>query len=168
MPVLIALLNLTISVFCILSCLAGGLAQQQKTFTAPELGKSLTFKHIYHHASYSGQYPGMFRRMDFTEEQAIVKADLMEKPLRFDVKQTIGRQYRPGSPLPHLMKAAQTPRQMHYAMGIHNMKLDYGLLPDVKHRQTVLALAQMTNNAYSDPDTREDWYDLGTKWNVVG
>lgn len=168
MPVIITLLNLTISVFCILSCLAGGFAQQQKAFTAPEFGKSLTFRHIYHHASYSGKYPGMFRRMDFSEEQAMVKADLMEKPLRFDVKQTIGRQYRPGSPLPHLMKAAQTPRQMHYAMGIHNMKLDYGILPNVKDRQTVLALAQMTNNAYSDPDTREDWYDLGTKWNVVG
>jgi putative lipase involved disintegration of autophagic bodies len=164
---MITLLNLTISVFCILSWLEAGLAQQQKAFQAPVFGKSLSFRHIYHHASYSGKYPGMFRRMDFSGEQAMTKADLMEKPLRFDVKQIIGKQYRPGSPLPHLMKAAQTPRQMHYAMGIHNMKLEYGLLPDVKDRKTVLALAEMTNNAYSDPDTREDWYDLGTKWNVV-
>jgi hypothetical protein len=42
------------------------------------------------------------------------------------------------------MRAAQTPRQMHYAMGIHNMEIDYGLLPDVADSETVLSLAEMT------------------------
>lgn len=41
-------------------------------------------------------------------------------------------------------------------------------VPDVTHRPTVLALAQMTNNAYLDINLNEtDWYDLGPTWRVV-
>ncbi|CAO3663874.1 unnamed protein product [Umbelopsis vinacea] len=114
----------------------------------------------------TGEYPGMFRRMDFTSSQATAKSNLLGTPSLYGVKHTVGKRYRAAAPLPNLMRAARTPRQLHYAMGIHNMEIDYGLLPDVKDRETVLSLAEMTNNAYSDPDTREDWYDLGTKWNV--
>ncbi|PHZ08789.1 alpha/beta-hydrolase [Rhizopus microsporus ATCC 52813] len=40
-------------------------------------------------------------------------------------------------------------------------------VPDVTHRPTVLALAQMTNNAYLDINLNEtDWYDLGPTWRV--
>ena len=38
--------------------------------------------------------------------------------------------------------------------------------PDVRDRETLLMLAKMTNNAYSEPGNK-DWYDLGPDWNSV-
>lgn len=38
--------------------------------------------------------------------------------------------------------------------------------PDVERRETLLALAKMTNNAYMEPG-EAGWYDLGGTWNVV-
>ncbi|ORY94077.1 Alpha/Beta hydrolase protein [Syncephalastrum racemosum] len=44
----------------------------------------------------------------------------------------------------------------------------WGLVPDVKHRPSVLALAMMTNNAYTPEEQKDgpDWYDLGPSWTV--
>ncbi|KAG1058148.1 hypothetical protein G6F46_003237 [Rhizopus delemar] len=42
-----------------------------------------------------------------------------------------------------------------------------GLVPDIEQRESILALAQMTNNAYLDINLNEtDWYDLGPQWQV--
>jgi lipase ATG15 len=41
------------------------------------------------------------------------------------------------------------------------------LLPDVKDYDTVLSLAEMSYNAYTDLNTSNDWYDLGNDWNIV-
>ena len=38
--------------------------------------------------------------------------------------------------------------------------------PDVQDRAALLMLAQMANNAYTEPD-KSDWYDLGPDWNNV-
>ncbi len=38
--------------------------------------------------------------------------------------------------------------------------------PDVQDRETLLLLAKMANNAYTEPD-KSDWYDIGPDWNVV-
>ena len=38
--------------------------------------------------------------------------------------------------------------------------------PDVEKRQTLLALAKMTNNAYLEPG-EAGWYELDKRWNVV-
>ena len=38
--------------------------------------------------------------------------------------------------------------------------------PDVQDRETLLLLAKMANNAYTEPD-KSDWYDIGPYWNVV-
>ena len=35
--------------------------------------------------------------------------------------------------------------------------------PDVHDRETLLTLAKMTNNAYTEPEN-SDWYDLGPDW----
>ncbi|CAO3687222.1 unnamed protein product [Rhizopus stolonifer] len=41
------------------------------------------------------------------------------------------------------------------------------LIPDIEHRESILTLAQMTNNAYLDINLNEtDWYDLGPRWQV--
>ena len=38
--------------------------------------------------------------------------------------------------------------------------------PDIQDRETLLLLAKMANNAYTEPD-KSDWYDVGPNWNVV-
>ena len=38
--------------------------------------------------------------------------------------------------------------------------------PDIQDRETLLLLAKMANNAYTEPD-KSDWYDIGPNWNVV-
>ena len=38
--------------------------------------------------------------------------------------------------------------------------------PDVEDRETLLALAKMTNNAYVEPSDKA-WYNLGSNWSVV-
>ena len=38
--------------------------------------------------------------------------------------------------------------------------------PDVQDRGALLMLAEMANNAYTEPD-QKDWYDLGPEWNNV-
>ncbi|KAI9495065.1 Alpha/Beta hydrolase protein [Zychaea mexicana] len=44
----------------------------------------------------------------------------------------------------------------------------WGLVPDVSHRPSILALAMMTNNAYTSLNKTDstDWYPLGPPWNV--
>lgn len=39
--------------------------------------------------------------------------------------------------------------------------------PDVRQRETLLMLANMTNNAYYDDRTTKGWYELGPEWNTV-
>ena len=38
--------------------------------------------------------------------------------------------------------------------------------PDVSKRETLLLLAKMTSNAYTEPDTKE-WYNLTDEWGIV-
>ena len=38
--------------------------------------------------------------------------------------------------------------------------------PDVEHRNTLLTLAKMTNDAYLEPG-EAGWYELGERWNIV-
>lgn len=39
--------------------------------------------------------------------------------------------------------------------------------PNVTDRETLHALAMMTNNAYHDGSDKKGWYDLGPDWNSV-
>ena len=38
--------------------------------------------------------------------------------------------------------------------------------PDIQDREVLLLLAQMANNAYTEPGAK-DWYDIGPDWNSV-
>jgi len=42
---------------------------------------------------------------------------------------------------------------------------DETIAPEVEHRESLLELAKMTNNAYVEPDDPA-WYDIGS-WNSV-
>ena len=38
--------------------------------------------------------------------------------------------------------------------------------PDIEDRETLLLLAKMANNAYTEPG-KSDWYDIGPNYNIV-
>ncbi|CAO3624743.1 unnamed protein product [Cunninghamella echinulata] len=42
----------------------------------------------------------------------------------------------------------------------------WGLVPNITYRPSLLSLAIMTNNAYSDIDNTTDWLDIGEPWNL--
>lgn len=128
--------------------------------------QSLRLKAIYHHAP----APGYLRRREVSSSE-ILSEDLDGSLL--SVKPMISSIYRPRNS-EQLRALKETGRRMRWTTILSNgpaeMESVYGLVPDVKDRPTVLALAIMTNNAYTSIDEREseDWYDLGPPWTVVG
>lgn len=66
------------------------------------------------------------------------------------------------------LKTAITPRTMFSVLDReHTWRPHIGVLPNVKSRETVLALAQMANNAYSSNDQDKDWRDVDGNWHTV-
>jgi putative lipase involved disintegration of autophagic bodies len=66
------------------------------------------------------------------------------------------------------MKAATTPRTMFPVLEReYDWRPHIGVLPNVKSRETVLALAQMANNAYSADEQKKDWRDVDGSWRSV-
>lgn len=41
------------------------------------------------------------------------------------------------------------------------------LLPDIEDHETVLSLAEMSYNAYTELGKSGEWYDLGSEWRIV-
>ncbi|CAM0137634.1 unnamed protein product [Umbelopsis sp. WA50703] len=67
------------------------------------------------------------------------------------------------------MKAATTPRTMFPVLEReYDWRPHIGVLPNVKSRETVLALAQMANNAYSADEQKKDWRDVDGSWRSNG
>ena len=61
---------------------------------------------------------------------------------------------------------ARTLSRVHRQSAALSWEEDQTSGPDVERRDTLLALAKMTNNAYLMPD-EQGWYPLGDHWNVV-
>lgn len=129
---------------------------------------SFTLQSVYHHASSSGPIPGLFRRHSISKDTFSTQ-EASQQQQRYDLQSLSGTTYRPVS-LGDVFSMYRHQRSwLHTSSPVHvEFKEDHdGLLPDTKHRPTILALAMMTNNAYSPADNSTEWYDLGTPWNVV-
>lgn len=132
---------------------------------------------IYHHASPSGPIPGLFRKLELSNQGDMLRNDpFMSQGYHVNVQR--GAIYRPVS-LEYLYDMYRH-QQHHGDRAIltwtstmdHALTFDYylthGMLPDISHKASVLALAMMARNAYHDKiDDRGDWYDLGAPWNLV-
>ncbi|KAJ8655149.1 hypothetical protein O0I10_009184 [Lichtheimia ornata] len=128
---------------------------------------SFTLQSVYHHASSSGPIPGLFRRHSISKDTFSTQ-EASQQQQRYDLQSLSGTTYRPVS-LGDVFSMYRHQRSwLHTSSPVHvEFKEDHdGLLPDTKHRPTILALAMMTNNAYSPADNSTEWYDLGTPWNV--
>lgn len=131
--------------------------QQQHTFT---------LKSVYHHASSSGPIPGLFRIHSIPNDTMNDQGSTIQQ--RYDIQSLSGTTYRPVSMNDVFSMYRHQRSWLHTSSPVHvEFKQDQGLLPNTKHRPTILALAMMTNNAYSPADNSSEWYDLGTPWNVV-
>lgn len=123
---------------------------------------TLKLKHIYHHASANGPIPKLFRKYDINPSVNVMsnqdnsyslrsKLQVIERPTASDINEFLTSDNR----------WRNTVRSMYLESSI-------GLVPDIEQRESILALAQMTNNAYLDINLNEtDWYDLGPQWQVV-
>ena len=87
------------------------------------------------------------------------------------VTPVIGQFVRPSAHdtgrLRQLRQAGQLVRWKTIAASSMGLESAVDFLPDVKDRPSVLALAMMTNNAYSGVDNTTDWYDIGAPWQLV-
>ncbi|EIE83739.1 hypothetical protein RO3G_08444 [Rhizopus delemar RA 99-880] len=122
---------------------------------------TLKLKHIYHHASANGPIPKLFRKYDINPSVNVMsnqdnsyslrsKLQVIERPTASDINEFLTSDNR----------WRNTVRSMYLESSI-------GLVPDIEQRESILALAQMTNNAYLDINLNEtDWYDLGPQWQV--
>ncbi|KAI9013987.1 Alpha/Beta hydrolase protein [Phycomyces nitens] len=134
---------------------------QQQPFGSPSLDpQSFKLKTIYHHASINGPIPHLFRRLDISESMSIQNNG-------FEMKPVIGSYMRPSQrdldPLHRLKESGQRMRMQ--ADSDLEFEPVIGLQPDVTNRQTVMTLAQMTYNAYSDIiNGTADWYELEAPW----
>lgn len=129
---------------------------------------TLKLKTIYHHASAHGPIPNLFRKIDIQDNEITVNHaqdttytlqgtfSVMDKPVAADIKELVSqREY--GT----FARWNNRIRPMYLESTI-------GLVPDVTHRPSIMALAMMTNNAYLDINLNNtEWYDLGAPWQLV-
>lgn len=165
-------------------------AQYQTPFHTKEdnvkLDQTFRLKSIYHHASVNGPIPRLFRRLDITDT-----IQTQQEPLH--ISSTLHQYHRV---TPHaknyLIQQATSsvlsnsnsnkttfsyqPRKIRWKSlnDISPLNKDiymepvWGLVPNITYRPSLLSLAIMTNNAYSDVDNTTDWLDIGEPWNLVG
>lgn len=149
------------------------LAQQLPPLVTPN--DVFQLQTIYHHASPSGPIPGLFRKLELSSQDDMLRNDpFMSQD--YHVKVQRGAIYRPVSSdyLYDMYQYQQNDDRaiMTWMSTMNHLTFDYyltqGMLPDVSHKPSVLALAMMARNAYHDKiDDRGDWYDLGAQWNLV-
>ncbi|OZJ06141.1 hypothetical protein BZG36_01019 [Bifiguratus adelaidae] len=173
----------SVLLWCLTSYTALRLALPSRTHTTsltpplPPLSQAerrLQLRHVFHHASSTGPYSGLFRRLDQPIlPQRIASSGKSDKLLR--VKSKVGTVYKPTlSYFNDLVNVTTNGdmrklNQRYHSLGnsgIYQQRDD--ILPDVTDHETVLAFAKMTNNAYNDPVSSKpsDWYDLGEKWHL--
>lgn len=102
----------------------------------------------------------------YTMDRMDIRAEAAPRPIKLNTYPGIyavpSKEYVDG------MKTAITPRTMFSVLDReHTWRPHIGVLPNVKSRETVLALAQMANNAYSSSDHEKDWRDIDGHWNTV-
>lgn len=133
----------------------------QDSFHAPVLQpQTVRLKSIYHRppSSYLQRYNVLTTSTDKENEalQVLSRYKPVTRPRGIDQLRQLGDQG----------KLMRWPSVATYdAMAFDTV---WGPVPDISHRPTVLALAIMTNNAYTSVNESNgpDWYELGPPWDV--
>ncbi|KAI8342821.1 Alpha/Beta hydrolase protein [Chlamydoabsidia padenii] len=158
----------------------------QQPFQGTTRPTSMTLKTIYHHSSPNGPIPRLFRRLDISntilqQQQQVnpLSSQYIVSPIPSQYER-LGKQAKnyliQQASIVHSLNHQQQyqPRKIRWKhlaeLTVFNTDIlkepveDY--IPDVTSRDTVLALALMTSNAYIETDNTTDWYDLGVPWKL--
>lgn len=117
----------------------------------------MSLKSIYHHFPNYGPTPNRFQMM---------QVDQPTEP--YYVQSEIGTAYRPTSAyMAQLLAMRDTSRLFRVNQASAELVPSPYLLPDVTDQASVLSLAEMSFNAYTELGKDGQWYDLGSKWRIV-
>lgn len=133
---------------------------------------TLKLKTIYHHASAHGPIPNLFRKLDVRSDNSDGQITVNQaQDATYSVQGTFSVMDRPiAADIDDLVSQREYGTFARWNNRARSMHLEstIGLVPDVTHRPSVLALAMMTNNAYLDINLNNtEWYDLGSPWQLV-
>ncbi|CAG8549591.1 19159_t:CDS:2 [Gigaspora margarita] len=123
--------------------------------------KTVTLKHVFHHGG--SRFPNLLRRKDFNKDSLRTQELLSGMTFTHTVKATNGTNVKPSNK--HTVEEFQEKSKNDQISLIMDWKEEHELLPDVSDRETVISLAKMTYNAYTEI-TDGDWYDLGENYGV--
>ncbi|GAN05005.1 conserved hypothetical protein [Mucor ambiguus] len=130
---------------------------------------TLKLKRIYHHASAHGPIPNLFRKIDIHSTNNSITIN-QAQDATYSIQGTFSVMDRPiAADIQDLVSQREYGTFARWNSRIRPMHLEstIGLVPDVTHRPSVLALAMMTNNAYLDINLNNtEWYDLGAPWQL--
>lgn len=117
----------------------------------------MSLKSVYHHFPNYGPTPNRFQMM---------QVDTPTQP--FHVQSEIGIAYRP---TPAYMEQLLAMRETSRVFRVNQATAEFipspYLLPDITDQASVLSLAEMSFNAYTELGKDGQWYDLGSKWRIV-
>lgn len=138
--------------------IANSLCKPQAYLGRPLSLNDMSLKSIYHHFPNYGPTPNRFQMM---------QVDAPTQP--YYVQSEIGTAYRPTPAyMNQLLAMRDTSRlfRVNQASSAELVPSPY-LLPDVTDHASVLSLAEMSFNAYTELGKEGQWYDLGSKWRIV-
>ncbi|CAG8603810.1 4448_t:CDS:2, partial [Ambispora leptoticha] len=122
---------------------------------------TLSLRQIYHHGSI--KYPNLVRRLDIDEKHLNALTLSSGTQFTHTVRGVMGTTMKPRN----ASKIKEYRKRNRYDE--FSLDIDYGrkptLVPKMTDKETVIALAKMTYNAYI-PIGSDDWYDLGKKYEL--
>ncbi|KAG2204097.1 hypothetical protein INT46_011109 [Mucor plumbeus] len=116
----------------------------------------MSLKTIYHHFPNYGPTPNRFQ---------VMQVDTPTQP--YYVQSEIGTAYRPNSKfLEQVFAMRRSNKLLRTNQKSAELIPSPYLLPDVTDQESVLSLAEMSFNAYTELGKDGQWYDLGSKWRI--
>lgn len=117
----------------------------------------MSLKTIYHHFPNYGPTPNRFQ---------VMQVDTPTQP--YYVQSNIGTTYRPNAAfLEQVFAMRKSNKLLRTNQESAELIPSPYLLPDVTDQESVLSLAEMSFNAYTELGKDGQWYDLGSKWRIV-
>lgn len=133
-------------------------ANLQIPFTSNK--EAVSLKSIYHHTNINGLSPNQFRRME-------IPAINQASNLPYTLKHVVGTTYRPSEQYKQeLFDLRKAGKLLRWSQG-ELLYPEQSLIPDVTDHASILSLAEMSFNAYTELGKDGQWYDLGGQWRIV-
>lgn len=112
---------------------------------------TVSIKSMYHHDTIGPLY----------------KLQLPQQSAPYTLKSLPGLAYRPSN-RQQLIQLAKSNKLLRWtSQQTAQLRPEPYMLPDVTDHATVLSLAEMSYNAYTELGKEGTWYDLGTQWRIV-